>query len=383
MSKKTGDVELAKKDDKKNDEEESDSEEDGTHQEGHVPLLVFLWTFKPWDLYGHLIPLFLTHAIIICSAGVFMCQAGFGAIACTANGLTGFIMGIMALLKIQMYGNLKLSSERMQQELNKMKALMGQYETENRVLKETLVKLEEQSVALNAQSNRLERFTNTLDLSTTDFENGVQDFRRERLELNKTFNEINKIVETLTQKEVNLQDRCAILRRELKKLRAHNKIIAKTYNNLVEEHEGVRQTNDQLAEQIKKFDIMRQRFIDQRDVLKDSMDGNLTGLHSMMENYEIMFLQEIAHNTEFLDGKAGMTGEKFDEFLQRIPSNMQIPEDKLITLFEELANEDNVCDHEAMHHIIIQIVKANTGISGPLTVEGNIEAKLDSAKVDL
>jgi len=377
MSKKTGDVELAKKDDKKNEEEESEEEDEGP-QEVHVPLFVFLWTYKPWQMYGHLIPLFLTHAILICAAGVFMCNAGFGEVACTPNGLIGFIMGIMALLKIQMYGNLKLSSERMKEELNKMKVLIiDKYEKENRSLKEALVKLEEQSAVLDAQSSRLERFT-TLDLTTNDFENGVQEFRRERIELNKTFNEIHQIVETLEDKEVDLKNRCAILRRELKKLRAHNQAIAQTYNNLVEEHEGVRHTNDQLAEQIKKFDAVRQKFIDQRDNLKDSMNGNLSGLHSMMENYEIMFLQEIAHNAEFFDGQAGMTREKFDEFLRRIPSNMQISEDQLVTLFESLSDGNTVCDHEAMHHIIIQIVKANAGLS-----DGVIDEKLDSAKVDL
>jgi len=292
-------------------------------------------------------------------------------------------MGIMALAKIQMFGNLKISSERMQAELNKMKKLMGQYETENRCLKETLVKLEEQSTALNAQSNRLERFTDTLNITTNDFEMGVQEFRRERIELNKTFNQIHQIVATLEDKEVDLKNRCAVLRRELKKLRAHNQAIAVTYNNLVEEHEGVRQTNDQLAEQIKKFDAMRQKYIDQRDILKDSMDGNLLGLHSMMENYEIMFLQEIAHNAEFFDGKPGMTLDKFDEFLRRIPSNMQISEDHLMGLFEERSNHEGVCDHEAMHHIIIQIVKANAGQSAALTGEEVFDEKLDSAKVDL
>jgi len=387
---KNKDVELAKKGNEKQEGEKSETESDEEEldkdcKDDNVPLFVFLWTYKPWALYrdGHLIPLFITHSIIVCAVGVFLCNAGYSSVACSPQGLIGFIMGILALSKIQMYGNLKLSSEKMQQEINKMKALMAKYENENRALKETLVLLEEQSEELKNQRSNLERFQESLVVTTTDFEKGVREFKRERIELNKSYDDIGRIVDSLQDKEVDLQKRCTILRRELKKLRAHNKAIAETYNNLVEEHECVRQTNDLLAEQSRKFESMREKFINQRDVLKDSMQGNLTGLQSMMENYEILFLQEIAHNAEFSDGKEGMTEDNFAEFLRRIPRNMPVDEDRLLALFEEHANEDYVCDHEAIQHIIVQIVKANTGVPGPLTGDGDIDAKLESAKVDL
>jgi len=190
------------------------------------------------------------------------------------------------------------------------------------------------------------------------------------LELAQTFHEIEQIVETLSDKEGDVQRRCTILKKELKKLRAHNKAIAETYNNLVEEHENVQLTNKRMGEQIKKFQEMRQSFIDQRDILKNSMRGNLTGLNSMMENYEILYLQEIAHNTEFLDGQEGMTPEKFAEFIRRIPANMQVSEDKLISLFDELMDENYKCDHEAMRRIVVEIVKANSGMGGRLAGGG-------------
>jgi len=386
MSKsKDEDVELAKKG-KEQTESESESEDESENEiakDINVPLFVFLWTFKPWDMYGHLIPLFITHGVIVSAFGVLACNAGFS-VLCSPIGLIAFLIGILGLIKIQMYGNLKLSSEQMQQEINKMKALMGKYEKQNKALKEMLVELEQQSEALREQSSKLQSFQETLDITTNDFEVGVRNFKRERIELDKIYGEIGKIVDSLQDKEGDLQKRCSILRRELKKLRAHNKAIAETYNNLVEEHECVRQTNDLLAEQSNKFESMREKFVNQRDVLKDSMQGNLSGLQSVMENYEILFLQEIAHNAEFFDGQPGMTEEKFGEFLRRIPRNMPVSEDKLIGLFRELSDEDFICDHEAIQHIIVQIVKANTGVSGPLTGEGeDIDAKLESAKVDL
>jgi len=380
----TGDIELASKGDQKNDEvTDSEDEEDMSHKEVSVPFFVFLWTFKPWEMYGHLIPLFITHMIIVNAAGVFMCNAGYETITCSPVGLIGFLIGIMGLMKIQMYGDLRITSERMERELNKMKKLMLDYEKENKLLKETLQKLEEQSKALKAESNRLDLFNDRLKITTDDFEDGVQEFRRERIELNRTFMEITEIVGTLEDKEVDLQNRCMMLKKELKKLRAHNHAIAKTYNNLVDEHEGVRQTNKKLAAQIKKFDLMEQNFIAQRNVLKDSMEGNITGLHSMIQNYEIMFLQEIAHNAEFLDGQPGMTPDKFDEFIRRLPANMRVSEDKLLQLFEELANEHSICDHEAINLIISEIVKANAGVPGHLTGEVDEDSKLESAKVDL
>jgi len=166
-----------------------------------------------------------------------------------------------------------------------------------------------------------------------------------------------------------LQKRCTILKKELKKLRAHNKAIAETYNNLVDEHKSVQRTNELMGQQIKKFEEMRQNFINQRDILKDSMKGNLAGLNSMMENYEILYLQEIAHNTEFLYNDPRMTPERFEEFIRRMPANMQVPRDKLVELFEELSDENFVCSHEAMRAIIVEIVKYNAGMGGRLASE--------------
>jgi len=382
-SAKGGDVELASTGDRKNDEVSDSEDEQDDSKDKSVPFFVFLWTHKPTDLYGHLIPLFITHTIVICAVGVFMCNSGYGAIACSPVGLVGFLIGVMGLAKIQMYGDLKRTSERMQEELNKMKALMGKYETENKKLKDTLKELEAQSDALKAESKKLEMFNDKLKESTVDFEDGVQQFRRERMELNETFMAISDIVSTLEDKEVNLQNRCTLLKKELKKLRAHNHAIAKTYNNLVEEHEGVRQTNRKLATQIKKFEQMRQKFIDQRDVLKDSMKGNLNGLHSMMDNYEVMFLQEIAHNAEFIDGEPGMTLEKFKDFIRRIPSSMGVTEDKLLQLFDELKDINERCDHESVNHIISEIIKVNVRVPGHLNGDTDKESQLESAKVDL
>jgi len=380
-SKEKGDVELAsaagREDDETTDSEEEDEVED------NVPFFVFLWTYKPWQLYGHLIPLFITHTIVICAVGVFMCNSGYGDIACSPVGLVGFLIGVMGLAKIQMYGDLKKTSEKMQEELNKMKRLMGKYETENKKLKDTMKELEAQSDALKAESNKLERFNQNLKTSTEEFEEGVQQFRRERMELNQSFLTIKKIVGTLEDKEVDLHKRCMSLKKELKKLRAHNHTIVHTYNNLVAEHEGVRQTNKKLSGQIKKFEEMRQKFIDQRDVLKQSMKGNLNGLHSMMCNYEIMFLQEIAHNAEFIDGVPGMTKDKFEDFIRRIPTSMGVSEDKLLQLFHEMSDENGICDHESVNHIISEINKVNVGVPGDLNGELDEDLKLESAKVDL
>lgn len=350
----------------------------------HTPLFVFLWTYLPWQMYGHLIPLFLTHACIVCAAGVFACNYGMEELACSWLGLTGFVSCILACSKIQTYGSLKAASEQMEEELNSMKSLMEKYEQENTLLKETLQKLEEQSKALREESGKLEAFTDTLKLTTENFELGIKKFKLERKNLAKTFENIDKIVDSLNNKEEDLQKRCARLCSELKKLRAHNKAIARTYNNLVEEHEKVNNTNARLAEQIERFESMNQKFVDQQDVLKDSMHGNVLGLKMMMQNYEILFLQEIAHNAEFMDGRKGMTHEKFEEFLRRIPANIQFQESRLIGLFEDLVNDDGICDHNGMREIIKQIVKVNSGVPGALAGEDEVEASMEaSAVVDL
>jgi len=385
-----GDVELAKKgeDGENEDENSSSSEEevvvgDRKKHEKHVPLFVFLWTYKPWHMWGHLVPLFLTHACIVSALGVFACNYGMYELACSWLGLCGFVSCILACSKIQDLGALKDASEQMEEELQRMKKLMEKYDKENKLLKETLQKLEEQSKALKEESGKLEAFTTKLRLTTTDFEIGIQKFKKERKQLAETFHNIDQIVESLNDKEINLQKRCAILCNELKKLRAHNKAIAATYSNLIEEHAKVNNTNARLTEQIERFEDMNQKFVDQQDVLKDSMHGNVIGLQSMMQNYEILFLQEIAHNAEFSDGQRGMTMLKFEEFLRRIPGNMQAPESRLIALFNELA-ENGICDHEAMREIITQIVKANTGVEGALAGVNEFDASVEpSAVVDL
>jgi len=386
-----GDVELAKTGDSKDEGSDTEKEEeldDGVGERKkrdlNVPLFVFLWTYKPWHMWGHLIPLFLTHACIISACGVFACNYGMYELACSWLGLCGFVSCILACSKIQTYGSLKAASEQMEEELKRMKQLMNKYEDENQLLKETLKRLEEQSEALKEESNKLGKFTDNLKLTTEDFERGIIDFKREREQLATTFENIDNIVSSLSDKEADLQKRCTVLRNELKKLRAHNKAIAETYNNLVEEHEKVRNTNSRLAEQIERFENMNQKFIDQQDVLKDSMHGNVVGMKMMMQNYEILFLQEIAHNTEFVDGQAGMNMDKFEEFLRRIPANMQCPENRLIALFEELVDENGICDHEGMREIIKQIVKANTGVAGALAGIDEMDNSIEpSAVVDL
>merc|ERR1719245_1013658 len=102
----------------------------------------------------------------------------------------------------------------------------------------------------------------------------------------------------------------------------------------------------------------------------------------MMDNYEIMFLQEIAHNAEFTDREPGMTLDKFKDFVRRIPSSMGVSESKLLQLFEELANEEDKCDHEAINHIISEIIKVNVRVPGHLNAEVDGEdSRLESAKV--
>lgn len=389
MSKKEGDVELAKKGDGESEDGSTESSDETVVEERkkhdkHVPLFVFMWTYKPWKMWGHLVPLFLTHACFISSLGVFACNYGMYELACSWLGLIGFVSCIMACSKIQAYGALKDASEQMEEELQRMKKLMEQYENENQLLKETLQQLEKQSDALKEESGKLEAFTKDLRVTTTDFELGIQRFKTERKQLAKTFDNIDQIVNSLQDKETHLQERCATLCAELKKLRAHNKYIANTYSNLVMEHQKVNNTNARLEEQIERFENMNQKFVHQQDVLKDSMHGNVVGLKMMMQNYEIMFLQEIAHNTEFMDGARGMTMVKFEEFLRRIPANMQCPETRLISMFEEMANDNGVCDHEAMRIIIQQIVKANTGVAGALAGVDEMEASVEpSAIVDL
>jgi len=387
---RTGDVELANnnpEDEKKEDGKEEDSDDLGIGErkphETHAPFFVFVWTYKPWHMWGHLTPLFLTHAGIACALGVFACNYGMYELACSWLGLLGFVSCIMACSKIQSYASLKGAAEQMEEELDRMKKLMEKYEHENNMLKLTLQALEAQSQTLKEESGKLEAFTKNLKLTTADFEHGIQQFKRERKHLAETFENIDQIVKSLNDKESDLQARCATLCTELKKLRAHNKAMAAMYNNLVEEHEKVNNTNARLAEQIERFENMNQKFVDQQDVLKDSMHGNVVGLKMMMQNYEILFLQEIAHNAEFMDGMEGMTRDKFDEFLRRIPANMQCHESRLIALFEELA-VDGICDHGGMREIILQIVKANTGVSGALADLAEIEGSVEpSAVVDL
>jgi DNA repair exonuclease SbcCD ATPase subunit len=391
MSGKDGDIELAnkgKEGENKDDNDQSGEEEvkvaERKKYRKHVPLFVFLWTYKPWDMLHHLVPLFLTHACIVSALGVFACNYGMEELACSWLGLCGFVSCILACSRLQSYGSLQQSTEQMEEELKRMRTLMGQYEKENELLKETLQKLEKQSIALKEESGKLESFTDKLKLTTTEFEQGIKKFKNERKQLAETFNNIDKIVESLSDKESNLQKRCATLCNELKKLRAHNKAIAQTYSNLIAEHEKVNNTNDRLREQIERFEDMNQKFVDQQDVLKDSMHGNVMGLQVMMQNYEILFLQEIAHNAEFMDGQPGMTMDKFEEFLRRIPGNMQCPEDRLIALFQEL-EQDGICDHGAMREIIKQIVKANTGVEGALAGldELDLTTAEASAVVDL
>jgi len=364
VSKENSDVE--KGDDLDPEEEEESSTEDLIDRDIDVPMFVFLWTYKPWHLFGHLVPFFLTHSCLFCAFGVLLCNYGYEASACTWIGLCGFVSCILGMSKIQTFSFLAGESEILKDELAKIKKLMAKFENENKALKETLVMLEEQSEALKEESGKLERFNKNLNLATDTYENHVREFKRERLELKQTFSEIEEIVDTLSKKEGDVQKRCTLLKKELKKLRAHNKAIAETYNNLVVEHENVQITNKEMGKRIKEFQDMRKKFIDQRDILKNSMRGNLTGLNSMMENYEILYLQEIAHNTEFLDGQAGMTPEKFAEFIRRIPANMKVSEDKLISLFEEKMDDDYQCDHEAMRSIVVEIVKANSGMGGRL-----------------
>merc|ERR1719317_452536 len=258
--------------------------------------------------------------VFFCAFGVLLCNYGYSSSVCTPIGLVGFVSILMGMSKIQSFGWISKRAKVLEEEHEKLRTLMGKYESENKALKDMLQRLEEQSEALKEESNKLSKFNAQLNETTDDYEAHVRDFRRERLKLAETFDDIERIVDTLDDKEGELQKRCTVLRRELKKLRGHNKAIAETYNNLVEEHQNVRETNELMAEQIKKFEEMRKVFIDQRDNLKSSMQGNLKGLEAMMENYEILYLQQIAHNTEFLDGQEGMTPEKFTEFIRRIPA---------------------------------------------------------------
>jgi len=369
----TEDIEMAEKDvsnidiDDEGDDivkDEDESSDEDLDRDVDVPMFVFLWTYKPWNLLSHFVPFFLTHSCMFCAFGVLLCNYGYADACCTWIGLCGFVSCILGMSKIQAAITVIGEAEVMKDELAKMKKLMKSFENENQVLKETLVKLEEQSEALKEESTKLSRFNADLSISTNEYKSHVREFRRERLELSQTFEKIDNIVQVLGEKEGDVQKRCTNLKKELKKLRAHNKAIAETYGNLVEEHLNVQTTNERMANQIKKFQEMRQTFISQRDILKNSMQGNLSGLNTMMENYEILYLQEIAHNTEFLDGRPGMTADKFDEFIRRIPANMNISEDTLITLFEKLSDEDFICDHEAMRRIVVEIVKANAGIGG-------------------
>jgi len=364
------------------DKEEEESNDEVLDRDVDVPMFVFLWTYPPWRIHRNFVPFFLTHACLFCAFGVLLCNYGYALDCCTWIGLCGFVSCILGMSKIQTFSHIIGESEILKDELIKMKKLMAKFENENQVLKDTLVKLEEQSEALKEESTKLSRFNTELNISTIEYEAHVREFRRERLELSQTFEKIDEIVKELGVKEGDVQKRCTILKKELKKLRAHNKAIAETYNNLVDEHQNVQKTNERMANQIKKFQEMRQAFIDQRDILKNSMRGNLSGLNSMMENYEILYLQEVAHNTEFLDGQPGMTVEKFDEFIRRIPANINVSNDFLISLFEELSDDNFVCDHEAMRRIVVEIVKANTGFG---RVSGGDEQQPDekSSVVDL
>jgi len=377
------DIELANKggddDDDKvekpDEDEEESSDEDLLDQDFDVPMFVFLWTYKPWHIFSHFVPFFLTHTCMFCAFGVLLCNYGYAGQVCTWIGLCGFVSCILGMSKIQTFSRVMGESEKLKEELTKMKKLMQKFQDENDILKETLVKLEEQSEALKEESSKLSRFNKELNINTDEYEKHVRDFRRERLDLAETFEHIDDIVKTLSHKEVDMQKRCTILKKELKKLRAHNKAILETYKLLAEEHKTVRKTNDVMAQQIKKFQEMRLTFIDQRDVLRRSMYGNLTGLNSTIDTYEILYLQEIAHNTEFLDGSPGMTWAKFEEFIRRIPANINVSRDKLEELFDLLMDENEVCDHEAMRTIVVEIVKKNANMPSRLDDDKKVPTK--------
>jgi len=383
-------VELAKKVDEDGneieDEEDDAFDEFYTRKSSHkeAPFFVFLWSQSPFHLWPRIVPFFLTHACIACSIGVFACNYGMQELVCSWLGLIGFVSCIVACSKIQEYAQMKDAAERMEAELKSMKLLMDKYENENDLLRDTLKKLEEQSEALQEESRKLEKFTESLKETTDKFETGIIYFKRERKNLAETFKNIDTIVSSLDAKEANLQQRCAALQIELENLRKQNTSIGDTFDNLVLEHDKLQKTNDRMAEQIEKFEEINQRCIDQQDVLKNTLHGNAVGMKTMMQNYEILFLQEVAHTAEFSDGQPGMTIEKFEEFSRRIPSNMQYPEDRLMNLFEEKVDENGVCNHEAMTQIITQIVKANAGEAGALLGSDEIEQSMEpSAVVDL
>jgi len=349
-----------------------------------TPFFVFLWSYLPWHMWGHLSAFFLTHACIACALGVFACNYGMEELVCSWLGLCGFASCIVGCSNIQEYGQMKDAAERMEAELQSMRLLMEKYELENDLLKETMVQLEEQSEALQAESKKLEMFTENLKNTTTEFETNIRCFKRERLQLAATFENIDKIVNSLSDKEADLQKRTIALQRELKKLRTHNKTIAGIYDEIVLEHQKVKDTNARMAEQIEMFENINKKCIDQQDVLKKTLHGNTEGMKTMMQNYEILFMQEIAHSAEFVDGQAGMTIEKFEEFVKRIPSNIQYPEDRLISLFEEKCDENGICNNEAMHLIITQLVKAKAGVPGALLSSDEIVGSVEpSAMVDL
>merc|ERR1719233_759596 len=142
MAPTAGDVEMANTAEGSGEDDKSEHSDLGIGErkphETHAPFFVFVWTSKPWHMWGHLTPLFLTHAGIACALGVFACNYGMYELACSWLGLLGFVSCIMACSKIQSYASLKGAAEQMEEELDRMKKLMSRYENENEMLKETL-----------------------------------------------------------------------------------------------------------------------------------------------------------------------------------------------------------------------------------------------------
>lgn len=261
---------------------------------------------------------------------------------------------------------------------------MERYEEENFALRVCLREFQSQASTLKWEAKTLEDESTQLTKSTAEFTVNVQGFSRQNDTISQTLKEIGQKVEDLKDDQKEIEPKIRSLRKQLHKLRDLNYKIAKTYNELVEEHEKCRTHNRTMAQEIKGFDQLRETWASKRQLLTKSLKRRQRGVARLMDGYQRGVLRNIAHDAAQLDTDEAdthppgvMTRLRFAEFLRRIPATLEVDFGRLVMLFDRLSKDDVLEDKFV--DLIIAEVAATSGqekllevTTGPEESEANI-----------
>jgi len=155
------------------------------------------------------------------------------------------------------------------------------------------------------------------------------------------------------------------IQESINRFTALNNRLGKEVEGLSKEVDGLTETSERLAAELKEFDGIRtemEQYAAEAGIEFKDLFNKTSGIFDSMGNAqdqsEFVLLQKVAADIEFMDNKAGMTFPEFRRFCMRVPLKYRdrLKEDQENT-FKDVAGEDEIISYEEANNFFKRLVK--------------------------